>query len=86
MPKILILEPSRYAGEHLEPGTTPDVPEPDALILVNLGRAQYADAASAPPPDPAPPRRRTKAQIEADLAEAKLAEAQLQADLSQAAD
>jgi hypothetical protein len=75
-------------GVRHDAGDVVDYSGDDIPYIVGAGFAFIANDPALEASKPTPPsvRPRTKAQIEADLAAAKAAEAQLQSDLSQAPD
>jgi len=99
MDKLKLNRALVVAGARYKAGEVVEYSGDDTGYLVAQGFVSVADSAEtvepvATEPDDTPPvtdakkppARRTKAQIEADLAAAKAAEAALQADLSQASD
>jgi hypothetical protein len=83
MPEVRLNANCRVSGASHSAGEQIAVSDQDATILVGSGRAVLIAATAAATATTT--KGRSKAQIEADLAAARAAEAQLQADLSQAA-
>lgn len=81
MPKVTLNRAAVLAGERYDAGDTVDYSGDDVQYLISVGICSLAPEV-APTASP----KRTKAQIEADLAAARKAEAALQSDLSQATD
>lgn len=84
MPRVTLNHAAVLAGERYESGDVVDYAGDDVQYLISVGICSLAPAqAATTTPQPA---KRTKAQIETDLAAARKAEAALQSDLSQAID
>ena len=84
MPDLKMIHGGVIDGVRYEPGDVAPYTGNETEYLVAIGLCELAPTKSAAKPA-AKPATRTKAEIEADLAAARAAEAQLQADLSQAA-
>ena len=82
MPQLIMNRAAVIDGNRYEAGDVVSYSGEETTYFVSIGICSIAPDPATP--KPAKPAGRTKAQIEADLAAAKAAEAQLQADLSQA--